>query len=138
MSEDTTRNSWALQRRKKGSALIITVLVLTIVSFLAISGLRNSERESTTGARSRAASRSFAAADAGLELALNRLSQSPANLNAFDIDLADGANVQSRTRTDSGPQNLTQLPAGQVARDINMGMASGLGMTVPVAAARIC
>ena len=128
MSEDTTCCSATLQRGKRGSAMIVTVLVLTIVTFLAVSGLRNTERESSTGARSRTASRTLAAADAGLQVALNQLSQAPVNLNSFDIDLADGANVQSRTRTDGAPQDLTQSGFGLV--EVEEGYSIGAGSAV--------
>jgi Tfp pilus assembly protein PilX len=122
----------ASQRRQGGSALIVVVFVLTIVSFLSISAMRNSERESTVGGRSRSTSRTLAAADAGLQLALSRLAQNPPNLNSFDVDLADGANVQSRARGDAGPQILNQLRLGTRKEGYGVGVGSGVGFVTRV------
>jgi hypothetical protein len=132
VSANVTPRAAIPERRRGGSALIITIFVLTIVSFLALSGMRNSERESTSGARSRSTSRTLAAADAGLHLALNRLAQNPPNLNAFDIDLLDGANVQSRARGESGPQILRQEQLGTPKDGYGIGVGSGVGFSTRV------
>ena len=47
-------------------------------------------RRGSSGSGSRSTSRTLAAADAGLQLALSRLSQNPPVLDPFDVDLADG------------------------------------------------
>lgn len=95
-------------RRQRGVALLITALCLLLVSLLSFNAIRNSEQESKSGARSRSTARTLHAGDAGFQLARARLTQSPPDLSAFDVDLAEGANVQSRTRTDTSPQVLTQ------------------------------
>ena len=103
---------------------MIVTFALTIMSFLALSGLRNSDREALTASRSRNTTRTLAAADAGLQLALGRLAQSPPDLNAFDVDLADGANVQSRGRSDTAPQDLKEVGSSQSGQE-GYGMAIG-------------
>ena len=112
------------KRRAGGSALIVTVLVLTIVSFLSISGMRNSERESTSAGRSRSITRALAAADAGLQLALGQLAEMPVNLGSFDVNLADGSNVQSRARVETVPQDLDQVGLGLSSKE---GFGMGIG-----------
>ena len=89
--------------------------------------LRNSDREANSSARSRNTTRTLAAADSGLQLALSRITQSPPDLNSFDVDLADGANVQSRTRTDVSPQNLQEIGLSQDKEGYGMGMGSAVG-----------
>ena len=122
----------ASRERSAGSALVVTVLVLTIVSLLALAGIRNSENESTTSARSRSTTRTLAAADAGVQLALSRLSKSPPNLTPFDVNLVDGANVQSRTRSDGSPQPLGQVGVGTPKEGYGMGIGSGVGFITRV------
>ena len=118
------------RKRKKGFTLLIITLVLVIMSLFALSGMRNSDRESSTAGRSRNTTRTLAAADSGLQLALSRLAQSPPNLLAFDVDLADGANVQSRTRNDAGPKDLEEL-------DPTQDKVSGYGMNSGAAVASV-
>lgn len=110
-------------KRQGGSALIVTVLVLVVVTLLAVAGIRNSEQESTAGARSRATTRTLHAADAGVELALSRLNESPPNLNAFSVPLADGMTLESRSRTQTNPVDLDQLgiAAGEEGFGVNVG-----------------
>ncbi len=118
-----TNTTTAVRERRSGFALIIVTLALTITSFLALAGLRNSDRESTAAARSRSTTRMLAAADSGIQLAMSRLSQAPPNLTAFDVNLAFGANVQSRERTDTSPQPLEEV--GMVQNKEAMGMEAG-------------
>ncbi len=68
-----TNTTTAVSKRRSGFALIIVTLALTITSFLALAGLRNSDREATTAARSRSTTRTLTAADSGIQLALSRL-----------------------------------------------------------------
>jgi len=98
--------------RERGSALIVTTLVLLLVGMLALTSLKDAEQESTAAGRARATTRTLYAADAGIQLALSRLTQSPPNLDAFDVDLADGANVQSRTRSSGTPSDIQQVGLG--------------------------
>ena len=100
-------------RRERGAALLITALVLLLVSLLSFTSIRNSEQESSSSARSRATARTLHAGDAGLQLALAHLKQTPPDLAAFDIDLPENANVQSRTRVETAPQMLTHEGLGE-------------------------
>ena len=86
-------------RGQRGTALLVTMLVLLLVSLLAITGLERSGEESVSGARLRSSTKTLHAADSGIRFALNRLRQSPPNLDAFVVPLAS-ASVASQTRTD--------------------------------------
>ena len=112
-------------RHRQGAALLVTALIMVAVGMLAFTAIRHSEQESTGGARSRATTRSLYAADAGLQLARSRLRESPPNLTSFDIDLAEGANVQSRTRTDGSPQDLNQVGIGAPAEGYALNVGAG-------------
>lgn len=94
-------------RRQQGVALIIAVVALLMVAMIGINALEHSQEESTSGGRSRNASHTLHVADAGVQLGIARLAQTPPNLNAFSVNL-DGATVESRTRTQGSPQNLEQ------------------------------
>jgi Tfp pilus assembly protein PilX len=112
-------------KRQAGSALIITTLVLLLVTVLALTSLQDSEMESTAGARSRATARTLYAADAGIQLALARLSQSPPNLDPFAVDLADGASVESRTRSDPAPEVIHQVALGEASEGYSLNVDGG-------------
>jgi len=107
--------------------MLVTVLVLVLVSMLSLAALESSKQESTAGARSRSTTRSLHVADAGVQLALSRLTQSPPNLTAFDIDLVEGANVQSRARSETSPKDLGQSAIGEAAEGyaVNVGVGAG-------------
>jgi Tfp pilus assembly protein PilX len=112
-------------RREAGSALMVTTLILLLVGMLVLGSIRDSEQESTAGARSRAASRTLYAAEAGIQLALTRLIQTPPNLDAFNVPLADGATVQSRTRAEGAPSDIDQVGLGQVTEGFSLNVGGG-------------
>ncbi|TMA23038.1 MAG: hypothetical protein E6J87_25630 [Deltaproteobacteria bacterium] len=101
----------APRRREAGAALLVTVLVLVLVAMLGFAALRNAEGESTGGARSVSFTKAYHAAEAGIELALTRLLQSPPNLNPIDVSLTT-ATVQSRRREQTAAQPLQQVGNG--------------------------
>jgi hypothetical protein len=105
----------------------VTAIVLVLISMLSLAALDSASQENTAGARSRSTTRSLHVADAGVQLALSRLSQSPPDLTAFDIDLTDGANVQSRTRSETTPQDLGQAGIGEAEEGyaVNVGVGAG-------------
>jgi len=112
-------------RRQAGSALIVTTLVLLLVTVLALTSLQDSEIESTAGARSRATARTLYAAEAGIQLALARLTQSPPNLAAFEVDLVDGAHVESRERSDPDPELIHQVSLGESSEGFSLNVDGG-------------
>jgi hypothetical protein len=114
-------------KRERGAALLITSIVLVLVSMITLAAISHSEKEATGSARSRSSTRAFYAADAGVELALSRLRQSPPDLTAFDVDLADGANVQSRSRAEATPQSLDQVGTGETPEGYAVNVGSGAG-----------
>lgn len=114
------------EKREQGMALLLSAVILMLVSMLAFSALQHSEQESTSGARSRSSMRTVYAADAGVELALSRLTQSPPDLSAFSVGLANGATVESRTRTQGSPQVLGQAGLGEPAEGYSLNVGAGV------------
>ena len=112
----------SLPRGERGSALLVTTLVLMLVALLALTSLKDAEQESTAGGRSRATARTLYAADAGVQLALSRLAQGQPNLDAFDVDLGNGTNVQSRRRTDAAPLPIAPAGSGGPSPGYGLGM----------------
>lgn len=101
-------------------------MVLLLVSLLSLNSIRNSEQESNSSARSRSTARTLHAGDAGFELALSRLSQTPPELAAFTVNLAEGANVQSRTRSETLPQTLEQIGTGEAPEGYGINVDAGV------------
>jgi len=120
-----TRNRIAT-RRENGAALLITALCLLLVSLLSFNAIRDSEKESDSGARSRSTARSLHAGDAGFQIALAHLTQTPPDLTPFDVDLPENANVQSRTRTDTSPQSLSQTGTSAPAEGYGINVDAGV------------
>ena len=115
------------RKREGGVALLLTSVILVLVSALAFTAIRNSEQESTAAARSRTTTRTFHAADAGIQLAMSRLSQDPVDLSAFDVTLASGATVQSRSREEAGPSTLDQVGLGDTVEGEQLNADAGAG-----------
>ena len=120
------------RKREGGAALLITTMILVVVGALAFTGMRHSEQESTGSARSRAITRTFYAADAGIQLAMRHLSQEPADLTPFDVPLDYGATVQSRTREELLPSALDQIGLGETAQGETLNAGSGVGTVTRV------
>jgi hypothetical protein len=99
------------QRREAGVTLLVTVVLILLVGLLVLTSLKHSGEESVAGARGRSGSRVLHAADGGLQMALNHVTQSPPDTNPIDIIVGD-MSVQSRTRAQGTAQNLTTLGAG--------------------------
>lgn len=118
-------------KRRQGAALIVAVIALLMAATIAIHAMQSTQKESTAGARARNTTRTLEAADAGVQFAIARLSQSPPNLNAFSVDV-DGTTVQSRSRSQATPQNLVQETAGAPPDgfSINVGTDSGFAGSV--------
>jgi Tfp pilus assembly protein PilX len=129
LQERTREKRDRRDRRQQGVALLLVALVLIIVSMLTMTAINHTEQEFTGGSRSRSSTRAFYGADAGVELALNRLSQSPPNLNAFDLDLSELTNVQSRSRNETAPQPLGQVALGETPEGWAVNVGAGAGYT---------
>jgi Tfp pilus assembly protein PilX len=114
------------RKREQGAALLITSLILVVIGAIAFTSMRHSEQESTAGARSRANTRTFYAADAGVQLAMNHLTQDPVDLTPLNVNLANNLNVQSRTREEVLPQTLDQVGLGGVTEGESLNAGSGV------------
>jgi Tfp pilus assembly protein PilX len=121
-----TQQPESSHRREHGSALIVTTLILLLVSMLVLTSIKDSEQERTAGARARASSRTLYAAEAGIQLALTRLTQTPPNLDSFSINLTDvGATVESRTRSEGSASDIDQVGLGNVTDGFALNIGGG-------------
>jgi len=100
----------------------MTSLVLILISAVGISAIDRSSQEALGGGRARAATRSLYAADAGIEIALSHLAQSPPVLDPLDLPVGYFT-VQSRTRSESTPKQIEDAGFGQPpdGYEINVG-----------------
>ncbi len=99
--------------REEGIAMILAVLLLLLVTGIAISAIQHAGDESALTGSARRAARTFFAADAGIQVAINQLSQGTPDLTAFNVALEGGAvTVRSGTRADAGPMPLLAAGSG--------------------------
>ena len=112
-------------KRREGIAVLITTVALLLVAMIGLTSLEHSREESTSGGRSRNVARTLHAADAGIEFARSRLSQTPPNLNGFTLNLLDGAQVMSGDRDDTTAQTITEIGVGGTAAGYSLNTGSG-------------
>jgi hypothetical protein len=120
------------RRRESGVALLITVVLILLVGLLVLTSLRHSGDESTAGARGRSASRALHAADGGMQVALNHITQTTPDTDPIDITIS-GMSVQSRTRAQGAAQNLTSLGPGPPPPGYGFSTGSGYASELFVA-----
>jgi len=113
-------------KRQQGLALLTITLVLIMVVLIAFTALTDSQREATSGGRSRANTRAVHAADAGIQLAISHLGESPPNLTAIDFAL-DNSTIQTRARTDVMATPLNQVGLGAVPEGYSVNVGAGAG-----------
>lgn len=114
------------QKRQQGAALLVTMLILTVISLVSFAALRHSGQEANSGARSRNTTKTLYTADAGVQLALSRLTQSPPELSSFDIDLPGGGNLQSRAREQGSPVPIDQVGLGASREGYALNVGAGV------------
>ena len=117
-------------RDERGIALLVTVLILAMTSALVVAALSDSGGEAASSGRIRAAARALYVADAGIELARNRIGQSPPNLAAFDVGLDGGWRVQSGTKSDAAPQPLATAGKAGASEGYSLNVGSGFASDV--------
>jgi Tfp pilus assembly protein PilX len=111
-------------REETGIALLITVVLILLFGIMVLTSIAHSGDESAAGARARSTSRALHAADGGMQLALNHVTQEPPNTAPIDITVG-ALNVQSRTRADTTPQALTALGPGGPPEGYGFNTGSG-------------
>jgi len=104
--------------------MITAVMVLVLVAATAITAIGTSEEELRAGGRSRSTMSSLYAAEAGIQFAQNRILP-PRDLSSFSFSMTDGTSVQSRTRTDSTPQDIGEGGLGKPPAGYSINIGSG-------------
>jgi Tfp pilus assembly protein PilX len=112
------------RREESGIALLITVVLILLFGILVLTSIGHSGDESAASARARSTSRALHAADGGMQLALNHVTQEPPDTTPIDITVG-ALSVQSRTRGDATPQALTTLGSGAPPEGYGINMGSG-------------
>ena len=112
-------------RHERGFAMFVTVLILMLMGAIAIAAIEYSGEELMAGGRSRASAQSFYAADAGIQLALNHLAQTPLNDNPIDVTLPNGMTVQSRTRADAAALAIPEIGPGGTPQGYSLNIGAG-------------
>lgn len=94
---------WPPKKQPEGIALILAVLILLLMSAIGIAAIEHAGAESMLSASSRRYTQTFYAADAGLQMALGQIMESPTNLEPFTADLENGkTSIQGEEIVQSG------------------------------------
>jgi hypothetical protein len=117
-------NPKAPNDREAGITLLVTVLLIVLVGILVLTSLTHSGDESVAGARERSSDRVLHAADGGMQMALNHVTQDPPDTDPIDVTIGD-MSVQSRTRAQTSAQGLTTLGPGLPPRGYAINSGSG-------------
>ncbi len=124
MTLPTLRQARRAGRREEGIALITVVLILALVSTLAVSAIEQTGQELQAGGRSRATTRTVFAADAGVQVAMDRVT-APVDLTPISFVQADGTTVQSRAREEATPQAISQKGPGEPPEGYSINLGGG-------------
>ncbi len=130
------RNDFA-NKREQGLVLLMTMFILMLFGVIAVDAIGQSGMESAASGRSRSTIRTMHAADAGTEVAVSRLRQTPPDVKPISITVA-GRSVQSRMRTVVGAQNLDFVGVGKAPEgySVNIGesyVTEGYDVTITAA-----
>ncbi|MEE8556506.1 MAG: PilX N-terminal domain-containing pilus assembly protein [Myxococcota bacterium] len=110
------------RKEEAGVAMILTILLLLLVSGIGIAAIEHAGEESVMAASSRRWTRTFFAADAGIQMALSRIAQTPPDLTQFTFTLENGATlVQSGTAAAPAPIQSVGSGAPPDGYSINLG-----------------
>ncbi len=109
----SNKNGRAPSGRKgsAGFALMTAIVLLILLSAVVMNLIDYSGEEASSSARSRSTVENLYAADAGIQLSLQRV-QLPRDLTAFSYSLANGTLVESRSRNDAGPMPIAAAGIG--------------------------
>jgi Tfp pilus assembly protein PilX len=109
-------------KREQGVALLTAILIMVLAAGLAINLLGVSEEELRASGRSRSASNSFYAAEAGIQFASEQL-RPPADIGYFEFTLTDGTTVRTGAREDASQPDIIEggLGAPPPGYSINIG-----------------
>lgn len=111
-------------KREGGVALVTAILVMVLAAGLAISAIGSSEEELRASGRSRSASNSFYAAEAGVEFAANRL-RPPTDTSYFTFTLSDGTVVRTGTREDTSQPEIIEGGLGKPPSGYSINIGQG-------------
>ena len=109
-----------------GVAMILTILLLLLITGIGIAAVEHAGNESILSGSSRRWTRTFFAADAGIQMALSQIAQSPPDLTQFTFQLENGAmDVRSGSRSDIGPQPIESVGVGAPPDGYSINVGSG-------------
>jgi hypothetical protein len=114
-----------LHEGEQGIAMILTILLLLLISGIGIAAVEHSGSESIMSGSARRWTRTFFAADAGIQMALSQIAQTPPDLNQFNFQLENGAtNVWSGT-PGGGLQPIESVGVGAPPDGYSINVGSG-------------
>jgi hypothetical protein len=115
-----------LHEGEQGIAMILTILLLLLISGIGIAAVEHSGNESIMSGSARRWTRTFFAADAGIQMALSQIAQTPPDLNQFTFQLENGAtNVRSGSLADASAQPIESVGVGAPPDGYSINVGSG-------------
>jgi hypothetical protein len=111
-------------KSESGVALVTAILIMVLAAGLAISAIGSSEEELRASGRSRSASNSFYAAEAGIEFARNQL-RAPPDTTYFEFPLTDGTIVRTGAREDLTQPDIIEGGLGKPPSGYSINIGQG-------------
>lgn len=115
---------------EQGIAMILAIMILLLVSLLGIAAVEHAGEESSVTGRTRDATRTFYAADAGTQLIIANLSQEPPVLSSFTVNFADTTTVRSGARSHPSPQPIEKTGVGEPPEGYALNIGAGFSTEV--------
>ncbi len=112
------------RRQEAGVAMILTILLLLLISGIGIAAIEHAGDESVMAGSSRRWTRTFFAADAGIQMAISQISQDPPNLTQFNFTIGNNTAVFSGTMA-GGIAPLESVGVGAPPDGYSLNLGSG-------------
>jgi hypothetical protein len=114
-----------LLHSQDGMALLVAVMMMLMISAISVAAIDHSGSESVTSGRSRAATESFYAADAGIQATINRLGGGTPIDAPFAFDLTPEINVRSGPMSAGTAEAITYMGAGEPPEGYSLEVGAG-------------
>lgn len=108
-----------------GIALMVAVMMLLMISAIGVAAIDHSGSESVTSGRSRVTTESFYAADAGIQVTINRLGGGTPIEAPFDLQLTPDINVRSGPKTAGTAEPVSYMGAGEPPEGYSLEVGAG-------------
>ena len=105
--------------------MILTILLLLLISGIGIAAIEHAGDESVLAGSSRRWTRTFFAADAGIQMALSRISQNPPDLTQFNFTIDNNSTTVFSGTNAGGPAPMQSVGVGAPPDGYSINLGTG-------------